>query len=324
MTVPLRRVGRSELDVPLLSLGSWHTWDRVEFHSGLALLERALDAGVNFFDVAVYEGVPAGVASGRAYTDVIFGRLLQQLGVPRAEYTIGLKVWLDYWPEQSFTEQVARASDRIGTDRFEYLCLGGLRGADTDIGRIVEEVAAVMVKAGTVCWGVNNWDIATCRAAHEYATAHGLPAPQMNQLKYSVCRRAVADGQPWAALVADTGMSLQPSDVFEGGFLAGSTDPQRKIGRDPGGIRLSIAEAAGEVRKLASGLGVTPAQLSLAYCLAHPDTATVLFGVSSASQLDDNLGAVQLLERTGSTQLRQLLDGLCRDCGIVDSGGSES
>ncbi|MGG1909099.1 aldo/keto reductase, partial [Microbacterium sp. NRRL B-14842] len=69
--LPLREIGRSGLHASLFSLGSWHTYDRMDFADAVALLREATDRGVNLFDVGVYSapGAPP------VFTDVIFSAM---------------------------------------------------------------------------------------------------------------------------------------------------------------------------------------------------------------------------------------------------------
>jgi len=113
-------------------------------------------------------------------------------------------------------------------------------------------------------------------------------------------------------------LTLQASDVFEGGVLLGKT-PARKIGADPGGIRDSIRDAASRVAAVAGDFGVSPSQLALAFCLAYEPVANVLFGVSRMAQLEDNLGAVALAASRGA-EVRSALADLWLDRSVPADG----
>ena len=123
----------------------------------------------------------------------------------------------------------------------------------------------------------------------------------------------MADDPEYRALLAETGISLQASDVFEGGMLAGRVGSDRMVGRDPGGVRERIAAVAPRLAEIAAGWDATPAQVAVAFGLTHPATATVLFGASRMEQLEDNLGALDLLDRVGAEALRAAVDELWVD-----------
>ncbi|MGH8963663.1 MAG: aldo/keto reductase [Jatrophihabitantaceae bacterium] len=325
MSLERRRIGTTGPEVSVLALGSWHTYDRIDFHACVQLLRAAIDAGITFFDVGVYGGVPVdgpGSPISYSHTDVIFGRAMEVAGVAREEYVLSEKLWLEQWPERGLGEQLQRALDRVGTDYADFAVLGDIRTPDLDLHRLVEDLAEVVRSGRLRSWGVNNWSVANLRRTHEIAREGGLPGPQLAQLKYSVCRRAVADGEPFRELFAESGISLEASDIFEGGILAGSSGSARPVGRDPGDLRPSIADAAPRAAAIAAELGVTPAQLAVAFCLTHAAAATVLFGASRIEQLQENLGALDLLRRVGADALRERVTSLALDAGIVDPSGA--
>lgn len=312
MAVTRRRMGPEGPEVPPLSLGSWHTWDRMDFADAVALARRAYDAGIDMFDVGYYNVGPHVEGS---HTDVLFGRIIETAGVSRDQYLLCEKLWLWRYPDEPLDQQLDRALFRVGTDRTDLALVGDFFG-ELDLPKLVTELAE-LVRAGRVgCWGVNNWAAADLRAALEFATAEGMPRPQFAQLKYSVCRRSIAQGRPYGELFTDFGLGLQASDVLEGGILAGNAEPSRRIGMDTGNIRDAIRAAAGELTRAAAEFDATPARLAVAYCLTDPNTVNVLFGASKAAQFEDNLAAVELAQRHGPA-IRERLDGLWCDRDIV-------
>ncbi|WP_067176694.1 aldo/keto reductase [Microtetraspora niveoalba] len=314
--VPRRRIGTHGPDASVLSLGSWHTYDRMDFRDAVTMVRHAVDLGINLFDVGVY-GFP-----GRppVFTDVLFSAIVRAAGIARHEYLLSAKLWLEPYPEQSLRAQLDNALFRVGTDRADIVVLGDIRRDDLDLRRLAADLAELEADGVIGCWGVNNWSATAVRTIREHALAAGSPGPQMAQLKYSPCRRSIPDGAPFAAVFAE-GVTMQASDVMEGGILAGKTSPSREIGRDPGGVRERIIEAAGGIAGIAADLGVSPAQLCVAFTLTHPSVSTVLFGASRMEQLVDNVGALELVERVGAKELRSLLDPFWVDRDAVDPEG---
>ncbi|PSL57438.1 aryl-alcohol dehydrogenase-like predicted oxidoreductase [Saccharothrix carnea] len=321
MTIPQRRIGRDGPSVGVLALGSWHTYDRMPFHDAVAMVRRAVDAGVTLFDVGYYGGFGIdGKPVPESYTDVLFGRIAQAAGVRRDSYQLSAKLWVNHFPAQSMGEQLDRLLFRVGTDRADYAILGDLFGLEPDLGLLTAQLGELVAAGRLGGWGVNNWSVDHIRAAHAAAVAQGVPGPTMAQLKYSVVRRSIPDGAPFRGLVEELGLTIQASDVLEGGMLAGNLTPDRVIGKDPGGIRAGISDAARELAAVAAGFDATPAQVAIAFCLADPTVTTVLFGASRVAQLEENLAAVRLAEERG-LELRKAVDGLWLDRDLVDPTG---
>ncbi|MFI6503633.1 aldo/keto reductase [Nonomuraea typhae] len=316
-TVPRRKIGPHGPEASVLALGSWHIYDRMDFADAVAMVRHAADLGVNLFDVGVY-GFPG---QPPVFTDVLFSAIVRAAGIPRPDYLLSVKLWLESYPEQSLRDQLARALFRAGTDRADLVILGDIRRTDLDLVRLAGDLAELESEGLIGSWGVNNWSATAVRTIRGHALEAGSPGPQLAQLKYSPCRRSIPDGGPYASLFAE-GLALQPSDVMEGGILAGKTTPSRQIGRDPGGVRPSIIRAAAGLGAAARSAGATAAQLCVAFALAHPATCTVLFGASSTEQLVDNAGALAVLDRLGPERVRELVEPFWADRGVVDPEGA--
>jgi aryl-alcohol dehydrogenase-like predicted oxidoreductase len=312
--IPHRRIGTLGPEVSVLSLGSWHTYDRMPFRDAVTMIRQAVDHGINLFDVGYY-----GIVH-ESYTDILFGRIIRAAGVARDEYVLSAKLWVNDYPEISLEEQLDNLLLRVDTDRADFAVLGDLFGLTLDCPRLVRDLHDLVDKDKLGNWGVNNWSMADIRAVHAASVAEGVPGPQMAQFKYSVVRRSIPDGEPFRQLVADIGITLQASDVLEGGILAGNLSPDRMIGKDPGGIRDEVPGAARRLAEIAATMDATPAQVAVAFCLTHPATTTVLFGASKLAQLTENLGAVRLAEQRGE-EIRASVADLWLDRDVVDPSG---
>lgn len=315
-TPGLKRLGDGGPLVPLFGLGSWNTWDRIDFSAAVAIVRYAVEHGANLFDVAHYNMGPHAEA---AHTDVLFGRIVEAAGLRREDYVLCGKLWLWDYPGTSFDVQMERSLFRVGVERADTVVVGDFFG-EIDLRQVAVDVAE-QVRAGRFSsWGVNNWSAADVRLVREFAASEGLAPPSFAQLKYSLARRSVPEGAPYAALFAE-GLGLQASDVFEGGILAGKLFPERKIGADPGGLREKIRAAAGKLASVAERFDATPAQVAIAFCLSHPPVSNVLFGASSLTQLQENLGALALFQRHGG-EIRDAVNDLWVDRGVVDPSAS--
>jgi len=314
--LPRRVIGKSGLAVSQLSLGSWHTYDRMDFADSVALVRAAVDAGVNLFDVGVY-GMPGHPP---VFTDVLWSAIIRAAGIPREDYLVSAKLWIEGFGDQGFRPQLENAFLRGGFDVADLVILGDLRRDDVALEDLVEDLAG-LVRSGLIrAWGVNNWSAGNIARLREIAEALQVPGPEIAQLKYSISRRSIPDGEPFARLFAD-GFTMQASDVLEGGILAGRTNLTREIGRDPGGVREAIVRTAPEVVKVAEELGTSAARLAVAFTLTHPANVTTLFGATRMEQLEDNLAAADLVERVGAAELRSLVEPFWADRDAVDPEG---
>lgn len=315
-TIPRNRIGTSELEVSQLALGSWHTYDRIDFADAVKLLRHAVDAGITLFDVGVY-GMPG---MPPVFTDVIFSAMVRAAGLRREDYQVSSKLWIEGLGPDGFKPQLENAFLRAGIDHAELAILGDLRRDDVTLEQIADAMGELTGAELLTEWGVNNWSATNVRNLRAICAAKGIKGPQISQLKYSVARRSIPDGEPFAALFAE-GFSMEASDIFEGGILAGKKDLTREIGRDPGSIRELIVAAADGVARAADSIGCTAAQLCMAFSLTHPANATTLFGASRISQVDEAIAAIDIVERVGAEAIRALVEPLWIDRGIVDPEG---
>lgn len=319
--VPIRKLGPGGPEVPEFALGSWNIWDRIDADERRAVIARAVEVGAAFFDVAYYNMGPHAEASR---TDLLFGEAIRDLGLARSDYRLCGKLWLWEYPRTGFAAQMDESLERIGRagaepGSFDAVVVGDFM-ADIDIAQVVRDVQAEIDRGSFTCWGVNNWPAESLRLALDTASAEGLTPPSFAQLKYGLVRRSMAEGEFYGRWFGDGTLALQASDAFDGGILVGKLTPNRKIGADVGGIRERIVATYPRVAEIAASFEATPAQLGLAFCLANPATANVLFGASSVRQLDDNLGALDLLEREGADRIREATAELWLDRDVRSDG----
>ncbi len=287
-----------------LSLGSWNSFSRLKFEDGLELVKQALDLGINFFDVGYYWDKP--------HTEIIFGRILQVLAPSRSDYVLAEKLWLWDYPAQPLKEQLRQALVRLAIDHVD-LVMVSRPTPGTDFGGFCEEIAALVESGLTRGWGATNWEPEEIKRAHDYLGKLGKARPLMVQLQYNLARRAIVEGPEYTRLFSETGIRLCAAHTMEGGILAGHLDRDRvdpsaaaqgkvpvdrNIARDAGGIRERIRSNYGILQKIAIQFDATPAQIAIATVLANKAAATALIGVTRISDLQEDIKALQLLERS--------------------------
>jgi L-glyceraldehyde 3-phosphate reductase len=314
--VPRRALGASALEIPALALGSWHTYDRMDYEDAVELVATALRHGVDLFDVGVY-GFPG--MKPPAITDVLFSAIIRGAGVARDDYLLSEKVWTDAY-DHGFVDQLERALFRVGTGHADLVVLGDIHRDDLTMHDIASAMQELVDRGLVREWGVNNWSAANIAELRRIAAAEGVTGPSFAQLKYSVARRSIPDGPPFGALF-DDGFLFEASDCLEGGFLAGDPHREREVGKDPGDVRARVIETLPDYVAVAERLGTTPAQLAIAFTLTHPANVTTLFGATKLSQLTDNLASFDLVERVGADELRAAVEPFWADRGVVDPAG---
>ncbi|MFT4307691.1 MAG: aldo/keto reductase, partial [Microbacterium sp.] len=143
--LPRRRIGTSELETAVFSLGSWHTYDRMDFGEAVTMVREAVDRGVTLFDVGVYSapGAPP------VFTDVLFSAIVRAAGLRRDEWMLSSKLWLEGYGERGFRPQLENALFRIGVDHADLVVLGDLRDSQVPLRTLVLDLAGLQ-RAGLI------------------------------------------------------------------------------------------------------------------------------------------------------------------------------
>ena len=299
-----RRLGKSGLKVSELSYGSWVTFSfQLDKSKAKKTMKHAYDAGINFFDNAeVY-------AAGES--EKIMGSALKELGLQRDTYTVSSKV---FFGGQLVTQRGLNAKHiRDGCDaalkrlKLDYLDLFFCHRPDfhTPVEETVRAMD-VLVKQGKILyWGTSEWPADRIREAYLIAYKYGLTPPSMEQPEYNMFNRMKMEKE-YLGLFDSEGMgttiwSPLASGVLTGKYNNGIPDgsrmslPDYKFLRDKleskeGSDRLNKVKRLG---KVADRLGVSLAQLSLAWCLKNKNVSTVILGATNTKQLDENLKSIE-------------------------------
>ena len=299
-----RRLGKSGLRVSELSYGSWVTFSfQLDKAKAKKTMKHAYDAGINFFDNAeVY-------AAGES--EKIMGAALKELGLQRDTYTVSSKV---FFGGQLVTQRGLNAKHiRDGCDaalkrlRLNYLDLFFCHRPDfhTPVEETVRAMD-VLVKQGKILyWGTSEWPADRIREAYLIAYKYGLTPPSMEQPEYNMFNRMKMEKE-YLGLFDSEGMgttiwSPLASGVLTGKYNNGIPDGSRmslpdykflrdKLESEEGSDRLNKVKRLG---KVADRLGVSLAQLSLAWCLKNKNVSTVILGATNTKQLDENLKSIE-------------------------------
>ena len=299
-----RRLGKSGLRVSELSYGSWVTFSfQLDKAKAKKTMKHAYDAGINFFDNAeVYAG---------GESEKIMGAALKELGLQRDTYTVSSKV---FFGGQLVTQRGLNAKHiRDGCDaalkrlKLDYLDLFFCHRPDfhTPVEETVRAMD-VLVKQGKILyWGTSEWPADRIREAYLIAYKYGLTPPAMEQPEYNMFNRMKMEKE-YLGLFDSEGMGTTIWSPLASGVLTGKYNsgvpkgsrmslPEYKFLRDKleskeGSDRLNKVKRLG---KVADRLGVSLAQLSLAWCLKNKNVSTVILGATNTKQLDENLKSIQ-------------------------------
>jgi aryl-alcohol dehydrogenase-like predicted oxidoreductase len=297
------------MDVSVMSLGSRRTFERIPFEQALAVMQAARDAGINFLDDARYNDETGTAPLKSGYSEVLFGELFRAAGWPRDETVVANKLWWEFWPDESAIDEIDGSLERTKLDHIdlEYACPlpEGLEVADA-----VQQIAELIDAGKARAWGVANWPADQIAEAARAAHALGVPGPCVAQLPYSLVARSWVEDPAMTAALGEAGAGVVASASLAFGALSGkyaATGAGGRIAAELEDPQWADALAAGErLVKLGARLGAPPATLAYAFALAHPSVVSVLFGATTAEQVGENAGAVELLARMDATDIAAL------------------
>lgn len=312
------RMGKSGLRLSELSYGAWITFGRqTDLASTRKLLRRAFDAGVNFFDNA--EGYAAGAAES------LMGEALKDFR--RSDVVVSTKIFHGgNGPNDvglSWKHLVEGTDASLERLRMDYVDILFCHRPDpnTPIEETVRAMDVLVRQGKAFYWGTSEWSADQISEAIRVAReCHAIP-PCVEQPQYNLLHRRRFEVE-YAGLFERHGLGSTTWSPLASGLLTGKYDAGI-----PKGSRLDLIEwlrasrtAASlervrAVSKVAAELSCTPAQLAIAWCLKNPRVSTVILGASALSQLEENLGALEVKARLDAS----VMAALDRACPVGDA-----
>ena len=304
-----RLLGRTGVYVSELCLGAMTFGTRWEAIGALgqaeadALVHRALDAGVNFFDTAdVYstgesETILGRALAGRRHEVVVATKVRGRMGPGPND--VGLS--------RLHIIQACEASlERLGTD---YIDLYQIHRGDalTDIGETLGALTD-LVRAGKVryigCSNLPAWEL---MKALGVSRQRGLEAFKTTQSYYALVGRELE--RETIPLLRDQGLGLLVWSPLAGGFLTGkftrsggTPDARRSTFDFPPIDRERAFDILDVMQPIAAAHGVSIAQVGLAWLLGREVVTSVIIGARRSEQLEDNLASVDLTLSAGEME----------------------
>lgn len=302
-----RRLGKSGLQVSVLSFGSWVSFSK-QINDKVAdeLMGVAYDKGINFFDNAE--------AYALGESEKMMGRVLKKKNWDRTSYTISSKVFWGWRgkankPNQSglSRKHVMEACDEArGRLQVDYLDLFFCHRPDknTPIEETVWAMNHLIQQGKIMYWGTSEWSGVEIMEAHRAAEKYKLIGPTMEQPQYNLFERDKMENE-FLEIFKNPGLGTTIWSPLASGMLTGKYNDGV-----PKGSRFALQgfdwlkerwvmdEKVKKVKKLselAVKLGVSTASLSIAWCIKNPNVSTAILGATKKLQLLDNLKALEVM-----------------------------
>ena len=327
--LPLVTLGRSELRVPPICLGTMTFGEQVDEATAHAILDRALERGVNFIDTAEMYAVPVRRETSGA-SERIVGHWFAQRPGTRDKVVLATKV---AGPARN-ADWIRGGSGDLTPGEMRQACDDSLKRLHTDVidlyqihwpnrnvpmfgplyfdpkndkayTSVHDQLAALagLVQAGKVRYiGLSNETPWGLSEFVRLADAHGLPRVATVQNPYTLVNRVVDNGLD--EMMHRCGVSLLAYSPLAFGALTGKYDVVGFTGADANDRmtrfeafrtqrwgRPEVLEAARRYNALARADGLTPTQMALAFCYTNWRVASTIIGANTVAQLDENLDA---------------------------------
>ena len=295
-----RRLGRAGVQVSEVSLGSWLTYgNATENETAQKCIEKAYDLGINFFDTAnVY---------ARGEADKVVGAALKPY--PRDSFVLATKVFFPMGEgpndrglsRKHIMEQAHLSLKRLGTD---YIDLYQCHRYDENVP-LDETLRALddLVTQGKVLYvGVSQWSAQNIADALQLGEKWGFDRIVSNQPVYNALNRDLE--REVMPLCEKEGIGQVVYSPLAQGVLTGkyqpnqappadsrAADPRQNQFLSPEKFDAAQLERVQKLKPLAEKLGLSLAQLALAWCLRKENVSSVIIGASRPAQVEDNAKA---------------------------------
>jgi voltage-dependent potassium channel beta subunit len=304
-----RRLGRSGLQLSVLSFGSWVTFHK-QIDDSLAdeLMGISYDMGVNFFDNA------ETYALGES--EKMMGRVLKKKNWDRTSYTVSSKAFFGWRGKNNKPNQtglsrkhlVEACNEALQRLQMDYLDLFFCHRPDPTVP--IEEVAWTMhnlIQQGKVLyWGTSQWSGAEIMEAHRVAQQYGLIGPTMEQPQYNMFERYKVE-MDYLPVYQNVGLGTTIWSPLAAGFLTG-----KYLDGPPEGSRFALKgfewlrdrwlqeEKIKKVKRLtelSKQLDVSLASLAIAWTIKNPNVTSTILGATRKEQLIENFKALEVMAK---------------------------
>jgi voltage-dependent potassium channel beta subunit len=316
-----RRMGRTGLQLSVLSFGSWVTFAKqIDDSASDRLMSVAYEAGINFFDNAeVYS---------RGESEKMMGRVLKTKDWERSSYTVSSKVFFGWRGDANKPNQkglsrkhiVEACHEALGRLQLDYLDLYFCHRPDKNapINEVVRTMNTLIQQGKIFYWGTSEWSAAEIMEAHMVAKELGLEGPAVEQPEYNLFQRQKMEVD-YATIFKNIGMGTTIWSPLASGLLTGKYN-----NGVPEGSRLALEgfewlkdrtiseqriEGVRKLEDIARELDTTQATLAIAWCISNPNVTTAILGATKEEQLLENLKAMEVYPRI-TAEIKERIDGI--------------
>jgi L-glyceraldehyde 3-phosphate reductase len=300
-TIQYKRVGKSGLQLPGVSLGLWNNFgtDR-PLDTQRAILRRAFDLGINHFDLANNYGPPSGSAESN------FGIIYGQDFVPyRDELILSTKAGYDMWPgpfgewgsRKYLLASLDQSLKRMNVDYVDIF-YSHRPDPNTPIEETMGALATAVQSGKALYAGVSNYDPEQTLAAAAALAEHKIPLT-IHQPRYNMFDRHIEHGLfPVLDTIGAGSIVFSPlaQGLLTDRYLDGTIPPDSRVAE---GRWLSASTITDDylarvraLNHIANDRGQSLAQLALTWVLRQPQVTSALIGASSVAQLENNFGTL--------------------------------
>lgn len=314
-----RHLGKTGLKLSELSFGSWITYhNQVDVEKAKEIMAAAWDYGINFFDNA------ESYANGES--ERVMGEALKELGWPREQFVVSTKIfWGGKTPNETglsfkhIVEGVNRSLRRFQLDHVD-LVFAHRPDPACPVEETVWAFNQVIQQGKAFYWGTSEWPAADILAAAAFARENHLIGPSMEQPEYNILHRARFEKE-YDPLFKLLGYGTTTWSPLKSGMLSG----KYRRGKFPEGSRANLpgmdwlkemfsdparVKAVDNLAAIADDLGVTLAQLSIAWILKNPNVSTVITGASRVEQLKENMKALDVVPMLSDEVMKRIDEAL--------------
>lgn len=313
-------MGKTGLQLSVLSFGSWVSFHKqIDDSSADELMGIAYDNGVNFFDNAeVY-------ALGES--EKMMGRVLKKKNWDRTSYTVSSKAFWGWRgkenkPNQTgcsrkhLTEACNEALQRLQLDYLDlFFCHRPDKG--TPIEETVWTMHNLIQQGKILYWGTSEWSGVEIMEAHRVAHQYGLIGPAMEQPQYNLLERNKMENE-FLMIFKTVGMGTTIWSPLASGLLSGKYNDGIPDGSRFGltgfdwlkdrWMKDGLLNKVRQLGTLANELGISQAELSIAWCIKNPNVTTAILGATRKEQLLQNLKSLDAVAKLNEAVMQRIED----------------